>query len=172
MWSTDKRRMFQFGRDLCAFNALAPYTSYVDYVPEMRPLVEEYANRARPTSVLFLGQRYLNHILLPDTAADPSDYFRVYPKLGVRHQPFAMQLQVGEVVQGMTVLSLVFQGLDAGIRPRYLLDLYVRTRDNPDIPFQWEKMRAWQDVAHQGIIKAFEEAISDRCRDLFGRKEA
>lgn len=172
MWSADRSRMVQFGRDLCAFNALRPYTSYLSYVPEMRPLVEEYAERTRPSSVLFLGQRYLNQVLLPDIAADPADYFYVYPKLSDRHRPFAMQLQVGEVVRGTTILALVFQGLDAGTRPIYLLDLYVRTPESPDIAFEWEEMRAWQDAAHQAIVTAFEGAITDRCRDLIGREEA
>jgi uncharacterized protein (TIGR04255 family) len=171
IWRADRSRMFQFGRDLCAFNALKPYTSYANYVPEMQPLVEEYANRTRPTGVFFLGQRYLNLILLPDTAADPAEYFDVYPRLTRRHRPFAMHLQVGEVVQGTTVLSLIFQGLDAGTRPIYLLDLYVRTHENPDIPFQWPEMRAWQDNAHQAIIEAFEGAITDKCRNLLGLEE-
>lgn len=168
MWNSGKTRMFQFGRDLCAFNALKPYTSYDEYGPAMRPLVEEYVRRTRAPSVLFLGQRYLNHILLPDTAANPSEFFHVYPKLANRpHGPFAMQVQVGEVVQGTTILSLNFQGLDAGTRPRYLLDLYVRTKDSPEIAFEWEEMQAWQDAAHQSIIRGFEDAITDKCRELF-----
>ncbi|MCU1282455.1 MAG: hypothetical protein JWM53_6001 [bacterium] len=172
LWTADKKRMFQFGQDLCAFNALAPYTSYYDYLPAMRPLVEFYAARTRATSVLFLGQRYLNQILLPDVQADPADYFAMYPRIKTRHQPFAMQLGGGGVMHGNTVLSLVFQGLDAGVRPRYLLDIYVRTSDNPPIAFQWDEMQAWQDNAHQAVLRAFEEAITDTCRGLFGGRKA
>jgi uncharacterized protein (TIGR04255 family) len=164
-------RMVQFGRDLCAFNALRPYSSYADYLPAMKQLVEEYGTHARPTDVFFLGQRYLNQVLLPDLNAHPADFFRAYPRLTSLHRPFSLQLQVGEVVQGGTVLSLIFQGLDAGKKPLYLLDLYVRSINNPDIPFQWDEMRVWQDAAHQAIATAFESAITDRCRELFVEKE-
>lgn len=168
LWTSDKTRMFQFGTDLCAFNALAPYTSYYDYLPAMKPLVEMYAARTRAPTVQFLGQRYLNQILLPNVDADPADYFTMYPRITTKHHPFSMQLGVGEVLHGNAVLALHFQGLDAGTKPRYLLDIYVRTRDNPPIAFQWVEMQAWQDVAHQAVLKAFEGAITDPCRDLFG----
>ena len=34
-WNTLGTRLVQVSRDLCAFNALAPYTHYVDYLPAM-----------------------------------------------------------------------------------------------------------------------------------------
>lgn len=82
--------MVQFANDLCAFNALRPYTHYVDYLPAMKSLVDAYAGRTKPTGVEFLGQRYSNEVLLPDVEADPSDYFASYPRIpgqDTRHPP-------------------------------------------------------------------------------------
>lgn len=176
-WNQDKTRLFQIADDMCAFNVLRPYTHYVEYLPFMERLVRLFTEKARPKSIKLLGQRYLNRVLLPP-GASPADFFTVYPgsdqvrSLG--NPGFALQMQTEAMAggAGQVVLALAYQGIDASGQLAYMLDLYARSIDNPPVPFAWEVGKAWQDVAHDAVKRAFEFAITDRCRELLEREES
>jgi len=172
-WTADRARTALVGHDLCAFNAMAPYTHFLDYLPAMESLFRAYAKHANAPSVAFLGQRYINRISLP-TDADPSDYFTVYPKVPADwprtslHRPFSMQILTEELETGHVVVTLAMQQQNP---PIYFLDIYARTNNDPEIAFEWEPARDWQARAHEAVKRAFEFTITDRCRTILGRED-
>jgi len=171
LWNLANSRLLQFAPDMCAFNALPPYTHYVDYLPDIERLFTAYLGEAKPSALRFLGQRYINRIFLPSEAANPSDYFTFYPRRpAAHHPPFSLQLETERLSQGQVVLSLYYAGLDSQ-RPLYFLDLYARSSENPGIAFDWLVAKAWQDEAHEGITRAFEHAITDTSRQLLERED-
>ncbi len=176
MWNTDGSRLVQFGADMLAFNALSPYTHFSHYLPAIRSAFDAYSRLATPVSVRFLGHRYINRIVLPSLDARPEDFFSVYPALHAAagaelHPPFALQVQTEEIQRGQVVLSLTYQGPDADRRPQYLLDVYARTVDAPNIEFRWERVFAWHQVAHAAIARTFDFVLRPDGYTLLGRRE-
>ena len=171
-----RTKLVQFSAELFCFNALAPYTHYEEYMPEVERLFLEYVRVARPQGVLFLGQRYINKILLPPDASDPSEYFALYPRISVSpssNPPFLLQMEAGQFSNGgRVVATLSFQGSDAATkRPTYILDLYARSGERPTIEFLWPAVRAWHDTAHDALTKTFEKSIEQTARMLFGLED-
>jgi uncharacterized protein (TIGR04255 family) len=174
MWTPDGSRLVQFASDLFVFNALAPYSHYVDYLPAMEDLFSRYSARAQPDGTRFLGHRYINQIQLP-AEARPRDYFGVYPEIPAHmpappHPPFALNLQTEPLSPGQVMMTLSFKGIEAE-KPTYLLDIYARTPDDPQISFNWPEVRAWHDNAHEAVKRGFEFAITDQCRQFLGPEE-
>jgi len=152
---------------------MAPYSHFVDYVAPMERFFLAYARKVKASSVAFLGQRYINRIALP-VDADPCEYFTVYPRVPsdwphAQHRPFNLQILTEQTVdQGQVVLAITYQQPGP---PTYLLDIYARTTDDPPLPFEWDAIIEWQRQAHGAVNRAFEFAITDRCRMLLEREE-
>jgi uncharacterized protein (TIGR04255 family) len=172
-WDVPGKRLVQYSAEMCAFNALKPYTHYVDYRPDMEKLFRAYVEESRPPAVRFLGQRYINRVSLPSVDEHPSGYFTIYPE-EVPHDRrgviFSMQVQTELVAHGRVVMNLAFQTVEAG-QPVYVLDVYARTDEKPSIRLEWSDVAAWQDEAHGAVKRAFELALTDKCRTLLGREE-
>jgi uncharacterized protein (TIGR04255 family) len=173
LWTQDRRRTVLVGSDMCAFNAMAPYTHYVDYLPSIEALFQSYQRAARPTGVAFLGHRYINRIPLPPDA-DPAEYFTVYPRIPAdwphaAHRPFSLLIQALQIEHGQVIMTIGYQQPEP---PQYLLDLYARTTDEPPVLFEWEPIRDWHDQAHDAVKRAFEFALTQTCRNLLEREEA
>jgi uncharacterized protein (TIGR04255 family) len=171
-WNSSNSRMIQFGGDLCAFNALAPYTAFEDYISDIERLVNAYRAEAGTDRTSFLSQRYLNRIAIPNE--DPARYFHLFPhgeRPDRRPRPFSIQMEVATLpVGGNLMITLAYQG-PAGDGHQYLLDLYARVGENPPIQFGWAGVSAWQQAAHEAIEKAFEEPLTERCREMLGREK-
>ncbi len=171
LWTPGGDRMVQFAPNMCALNILPDYAHYVEYRPELEALVRLYLDHARPEAVTLVGQRYINKVVLPQ-GGTPDRYFAVYPAvpepIGRRNPPFSMQVEVGTLDHGgNVVLTLTAKGLEEG-RPVYVLDLYARSQA-PGPP-DWDYVRDWQDAAHEAVKAAFEMAITNDARSLFGRE--
>ncbi len=176
-WNEEKTCLVQYSKELCAFNALKPYTHFEEYLPAMKRFFEIYASETNARTTLFLGQRYINRILLPSMNEPAAEYFTCYPKLEgyvePYHRPFSMTIQIetlpGEK-QGRVVQTLSFQGLEEN-RPIYILDLYAQTQNMPPIPFAWETVRQWQRDAHVPIEHAFNFALTPKGQAYLGLTE-
>jgi uncharacterized protein (TIGR04255 family) len=172
-WNQERSRMVQFGADLCAFNALPKYTTFEDYVPDMERLVTTYQSQIGSERTSYLGHRYLNQIAIPNE--DPGRYFNLFPggaQPERRPRPFAIQMEVETLTSGGNLMmTLAYQGQVDGAH-RYLLDLYARVGQETAIPFRWEDMIAWQRTAHASIERAFEQPLTELCRQMLGREES
>lgn len=172
LWAPSRDRMVQFATNMCALNALPPYTHYLDYVGDLQRLVETYLAVAEPQVVTLLGHRYINKVNLPRGGA-PDRFFQVYPAvpqgIAVRHPPFSMQVEVEALPGGGNVVLTLTAIGNEGEHSVYVLDLYARS--NGPVPPSWESIRAWHDAAHLAVMSAFEMSITDEARSLFGREE-
>lgn len=172
LWTPGGDRMVQFEPGMCALNVLPPYSHYLEYLPEFERLVDLYLTAAKPSGVALLGHRYINKVRLPD-GGTPDGFFQIYPALPMRvrekHPPFSMQVEVETLaVGGSVVLTLTALGIEDS-RAVYVLDIYARSQTQR--PADWETIRAWHDAAHASVMAAFELAITNDARDLFGQEE-
>ncbi len=176
LWNAAKSRLLQFAEDMCAFNALAPYSHYEEYLPDIKQFFDAYALECKATDLRHLGQRYVNRIFLPSEEAAAEEYFTLYPSLprGVipiaRHPQVLLQVGTQQLSRGQVTISLRYAGKD-GLRPVYFLDLYAHWTDNLKSDFSWTSVKTWQDEAHEAVKCAFEAAITELCRKLLGREE-
>jgi uncharacterized protein (TIGR04255 family) len=176
LWNAAKSRLLQFAEDMCAFNALAPYSHYEEYLPDIKQFFDAYALECKATDLRHLGQRYVNRIFLPSEEAAAEDYLTLYPALPrgaipiARHPPVSLQVGTQQLSRGQVTISLHYAGKD-GLRPVYFLDLYAHWTDNLKSDFSWTSVKTWQDEAHEAVKRAFEAAITERCRKLLGREE-
>ncbi len=155
---------------MCAFNALRPYSHFVDYLPNIERLFKAYLNETQPEGVLFLGQRYINHITLPSPDTQPWDYFTVYPRLPNREIPgiFGIQIQTARLSHGQVVMNLTRMGQP---QSAYSLDIYARTEDRPRIVAAWDAIATWLDEAHVKVKQCFEFGLQSKAQEMLGREE-
>ena len=171
-WNSDESRLVQYSADLCVFNALPAYTHFVDYLPAIEVLHRAYVEACRPKGTKFLGQRYINKIVLPSLDASPEEYFSFYPpKLPqTRHPGFSLTIVTKDLIgdgSGSVTLRLLFQGEEQE-KPVYFLEIYARTVDHPPYPFTWDAALQWHKKAHEGIEEAFETALTSKCKSMLG----
>ncbi|MBF0547749.1 MAG: TIGR04255 family protein [Candidatus Riflebacteria bacterium] len=176
-WNSAGSRLIQFSKDLCAFNALKPYTHFEEYLPAMERFFQAFVKESNAQKTLFLGQRYINRIALPSRDEPASDYFRFFPKLDELskpdHCPFSLNIQVDALPgekQGCVMLTLVFHGFEES-RPVYILDLYAQTSNSPPIAFDWDSVSKWQKRAHIPIENAFNSALTKKGQEFLGLEE-
>lgn len=172
IWAKDGGELFQFSPAMCAFNLLSRYTHFDRHAADIEKLFAEYLAEAQPTAVNFLGQRYINRVVLPEGTEDPATYFEVYPKLpsAAVHRPFALQLLAEKFEDGEVSMNLAYQGEEKG-KALFFLDVYARST-RPVQPLA-PAIRMWHERAHPVVHRTFEAALTAKSRDLFGlSKEA
>lgn len=172
-WDTARQRAVQFGSNMCAYNVLPQaYGHFDDHLDTLRAVFSFFLEEARPSSVTWIGQRYINLIKVPAGADDVSVYFDIYPRfpapLNLGHRPFSLQAQVVDFEQGNVQIGLHLQEL-ARETANYVLDVYARS--NGPVASATNDLVDWQRIAHKRVSETFELCISNRSRDeLFGRK--
>jgi len=167
IWTKDGGELFQFSPAMCAYNLLSRYTHFDEHAADIESLCADYLAEAQPTATNFLGQRYINRVVLPEGTEDPAAYFEVYPKLpsAAVHRPFALQLLAEKFADGEVMLNLAYQGEENG-KALFFLDVYARST-KPLQPLAAE-IRMWHERAHPVVHRTFEAALTAKSRDLFG----
>lgn len=171
MWRDDRSELFQFSPLMCAYNVLSQrYRSFEDHAPDIEELYGAYIAEAQPAAVQFVGQRYINRVVLPAGTADPTTYFEVYPKLptAILHRPFALQVVADRFEGGEVALNLAYQGDDQG-KAVFFLDVYARSTG--PLPPVAHDLRMWHERAHPYVHRSFEAALTMNSRQLFDRVE-
>lgn len=151
---------------MAAMNVLSGYSGYEEQALRVEPFFGAYLEASQPTALAWVGQRYVNKIVLPAGAAEASTYFLLYPRLpaSTPHRPFSLQVVSDEFEGGVVVMSLTFQGQSAE-RPVYFLDIYARS--TKEVAPHTESIMRWQSAAHEAVRRSFAMALTDECRRLF-----
>ena len=129
LWKQDKSSLAQFSSQMAALNVLpAAYTKYEDQEPQLSSFFAAYLDASQPTELAWLGQRYINKVVLPIGALDAGDYFEFYPKFppAVHHRTFALQVVLDSFSGGEVVLNLMYMGIQEE-QPVYFLDISARS---------------------------------------------
>ena len=77
----DDSRILQIRRDGLAYSHMAPYTEWVTFRAEARPLWEKYRVAIPGAKLARCALRYINRVDIPATKIEPYDYFTLYPKI-------------------------------------------------------------------------------------------
>jgi uncharacterized protein (TIGR04255 family) len=174
--SDEKHRMIQVARDLLVVNQLAPYPHFDEWEPDVYRALHIYRDLAQPRNVVRLGLRYINRVLIPEKQIRMEDYFTIYPnlpqRLGDIHGSFLVRVEVPQSAQGHTVV--ITFGTAPPPSPQdaaqaFMLDLYdIFERDTPvDADVIKREVRS----AHDNIVVAYEDSITETLRALFEPEE-
>ena len=165
-------RMIQVAENLLVVNQLRPYPHFEEWEPVVHQALEVYKGLTQPRKAARLGLRYINRVAIPGARVQMEDYFTIYPNLptalGDTHGSFLVRVEVPQFEQGHTVL------ITFGTAPppdpnqeeqAFMLDLYDilqldKSLDEIDLKKEIQR-------AHNNIVVAFEDSITDRLRDLF-----
>ena len=163
--------MIQVAENLLVVNKLRPYSHFAEWESVVYRALAEYKELALSQRVARVGLRYINQIEIPGTRIAMEDYFTIYPQLpkslGNTHGPFLIRVEIPQAEQGHVVL--VTFGTDSFSEPKkekqvFMLDLYdIVTLDVP--PDEIELKKQIQQ-AHDNVVMAFEDSITDRLRTL------
>ena len=166
-------KMVQVAENLLVVNQLRPYRHFDEWERAVYKALKEYKSAASPQRVSRIGIRYINRIEIPGTRVSMEDYFTIYPQLpaslGNTHRSFLVRVEVPQADQGHTVL-ITFGTSEppqaTGDKLLFMLDLYDIAELNmrPDE----SELRAQIRQAHDNVVRAFEDSITNRLRDLLG----
>lgn len=168
-WNADQNRAVLVGPAVLALNIKPPYGHFEDHLPHLQELVAVFRDFVGPARILWLGHRYVNHVVLDlDEGQDPGDLLTLYPRLSkgraLSHPPVAVQVEAGRFEGGSVVTSLVL-GAKTAQKVIYSLDIYART--NEQIEFDATRVTLWHSVAHGAIMDAFLETVTPQARARF-----
>ncbi len=168
-------RMIQIAENLLVVNQLRPYQHFAEWELVVRNALELYKKIAAPQKIDQCGIRYINRIEIPGTQVAMEDYFMIYPKLpeslGNVHGPFLVRVEIPQTEQAHVVF------ITFGTTPRqamdnkqvFLLDLYdIFT---PDTSSDGIELKREIQRAHENVVKAFEDSITDLLRKLFDQED-
>ena len=131
---------------------------------------------ASPQNVNRVGIRYMNRFEIPGNVIMLEEYFNVYPMipqgLGESHHEFLTRAVVPMGDRGHSLeFSFSSRGKESLVPGKkvFALDLYARSF--VAVGLDMVEVRHNVVIAHKNIVKAFEGTITDRLRDLMGRKE-
>lgn len=170
--SDEKHRMIQLAQNLLVINQLHPYPHFEEWEPEIYRALRIYRELADPKKVTRLGIRYINRVVIPEERVRMEDYFTIYPNLpetlGDTHGTFVVRVEVpqGEQEHTMLITFGTAPFPHSGQRGQaFVLDLYDILKMNGDV--KETAMKKEVHRAHDNIVVAFEDSITDRLRELF-----
>jgi len=166
--SEDGRRLISLGTDLLSVNVRRPYPGWEDFRPRIEAALKAYSEVATPKAVARVGVRYINKIVLAETALDLGAYFRCGPPTA-EGLPNAMGGFVSRVEyiydDGAKLLLMHASVAPPAGRSAFLLDLDVIRESREPIGTE-EVMRTVDDL-HEREGQAFEATITDNLRQVF-----
>jgi uncharacterized protein (TIGR04255 family) len=174
--SENSNLMIQVAENLLVVNQLPPYRHFEDWEQVVYKALDVYEEVALPQRVARIGLRYINRIEISGTKISMEDYFTIYPQLpqslGNTHGPFLVRVEVPQAEQGHTVL--ITFGTPVPPQPMegkqaFMLDLYDMA--SLDIPLDEIELKKEIQRAHNNVVMAFEDSITDQLRDLLEMEE-
>jgi len=168
--------IIQIAKGLYVFNQLAPYRPFSEWKEDAIEGLIAYMRLISPKCVERIGVRYLNRFEIPGNPVKMEDYFNVYPMLpgglGDGHFEFTNNVTIPMGDDGHS-LEFTFRSLGGDnlspVKQIFLLDLHARSPNS--LEAQKAEIEKHIVLAHNNVVKAFEGTITERLRDLMGRKE-
>jgi uncharacterized protein (TIGR04255 family) len=174
--SDERHRMIQLAENLLVVNQLSPYPRFEEWEADVFRALRVYRELAQPETVVRMGLRYINRVVIPGERIRMADYFTIYPhlppSLGDTHGSFMVRVEVPQSAQGHTVV------ITFGTAPppsagdaaqAFMLDLYDILHIGTAVDEEVVKRELRQ--AHANIGLAFEDSITDALRKLFEPEE-
>jgi uncharacterized protein (TIGR04255 family) len=175
----DGTALVQVGKHLLAVNHLRPYPSWNLFKPLVDEALSGYMDIAKPTGIHRVGLRYVNKIHIPATPFKLADYLtyvpnipNLEPELPDSCVGFSMEVRIpfpdGEECRDTLKIAASgpFESEDGGSDIILDLDYYLASPGGID----HTGLDTWIEDAHRRLDHCFESCITERTRELFGKK--
>jgi len=173
-----KDRCLQIEQNLLVYNMLrkkeSGWPGFSVLLSEALPFCRLFISKFHPIKLRTV-LHYRDHVLIPFTnnEIEPSDYFKIYPEVPNDFgsmRDYSLSLVLPDICNnGVALLSTKTARVPiekSQLKFVFIIDWDVRS----EISFESDDLgacEAWLKHAHEGINKAFNECLTDRCRSLF-----
>jgi uncharacterized protein (TIGR04255 family) len=179
-YSKENDRCLQTGRTVFVYNMLKKekekWPGFPVLLQEVLPLYQQYINKFHPNRIKMITLHYRDHIVIPfeNGRIEPKDYFEIYPnmpqdKIGDMVH-YSLSLVLSDICKdGITQFSAK-TGTFSEEKPQTRLPFTIDWNVHSAISFACDDKtshEAWLNAAHDGVNKAFEACLTEKCRGLF-----
>lgn len=167
-----ERQIVQFRTGGYSFNRLTPYSSFDDYIFEIRRTWGIYLDIARPVQVRGVQLRYINRIHLPliDGSVDLDEYFKNGPKLpddmGLTFAGFLQQNQAIEPNTGFLVNTVLTAQDVKESKLSVIFDNSVKSPKTLDVS-DWASIELSLQSLRNLKNRVFINTLTEKCLHLF-----
>jgi uncharacterized protein (TIGR04255 family) len=172
-WSEDGHQLVQIRTQGFSFNRLAPYSSFDDYLPEIKRVWLRYIELVPVTRIKTIRLRYINRMMLPMTQrkVDLDQFLKIGPRAPDEDNftlaGFASQLSAVEnkTKEGLNLVLVA----EAPIKDHLpvILDISVASPFQPITPGDWPAIETILISLRQLKNRVFENTVTQKCIELF-----
>ncbi|MGH9687692.1 MAG: TIGR04255 family protein [Candidatus Acidiferrales bacterium] len=168
----DEKQIVQARVTGYSFNRLAPYSSFDEYLPEIRRTWEIYRGIANPIQIGAVQLRYINRIYLPLTngRVELNDYFRNGPQLpwerGLTFKGFLNQSTFEEDQTGHIATTVLTAQQPVDNKVPVIFDNAARAASTIE-PTDWQTLKATLQSLRSLKNRVFINTLSNPCLSLF-----
>jgi uncharacterized protein (TIGR04255 family) len=168
--SNDGKEFVRVTPNYISLHRLAPYPTWEAFFPSIEHVFLTFKNTVNPLSLQGMALRYIDKINIPSKSFDLKEYFQIYP------------YSTEEISKIINKYSLSVNILYYDERDKLTIKLY-NARKSPEnqtsIMIDWnyvlvnpskvslDNSTDWMNTAHEKIVLVFEQAITEKCRNLF-----
>jgi len=168
--NADGTRLLTIGPSVMSVNSLKPYEGWQSFRPRIESALEAYMELTGATRIVRVGVRYINRLHVTEEPVDLGRYLTVAPPplpgIGCALVGHSSQTEyIVDAAHRLLMIHAVVRSPD-GELDGILLDLDAVWHAADGIPAQDAMTRV--DELHQSECAAFEAAITDTTRALFG----
>jgi uncharacterized protein (TIGR04255 family) len=171
--SEDGRQLVQLRAEGFSFNRLAPYSSFDDYLPEIKRVWQMYIKLIPVTRIRAIRLRYINRLWLPMTQQriDLDQFLKIGPRTPDEDRltlaSFATQFSAIENnTREMLNLVLVTEAPTKDHLP-VILDITVASPLQVTTPGDWALIETMLVSLRQLKNRVFENTVTQKCIELF-----
>lgn len=170
---TDDSRVLQIRHEGFAYSHMAPYTDWVTFRAEARPLWKRYRKVCPEAKLTRCALRYINRIDVPETKIEPYDYFGLYPKVPEalpQQDVIGMTLNLQMPQQDLQCVANIGQALGEPVKAGHIsiildIDIFRLKIEDWDDETAWAFLEKLRDRKNE----IFEACITNRTRELIDR---
>lgn len=169
---SDGKQLVQLRDSGFSFNRLAPYTSFDEYLPQIRRSWDLYREVADPIQIKSVRLRYINRILLPvtDNVAQLEDYFRLGPRPAdeddLKFVSFLTQYVAVDSATGHHVTTLLTTQRSEEDGIPVIFDNGASASLSAD-PEDWNRLGETLGALRALKNRVFRNTLRDKCLSLF-----
>jgi uncharacterized protein (TIGR04255 family) len=166
----DKKILVRIGPHILAINCLKPYPAWEGFKPQIEHAFKALTSILEVKELENISLRTINHIVIPQSPVNLSDYFEFRPFLGeyLPHQPTNFVLACsfdfnGERDTCKIQLANIVPNAESSVA--FILDFsyFLAKPGSLSVVDAIE----WVDAAHLKLNEMFEGCITDRLRAIF-----
>jgi uncharacterized protein (TIGR04255 family) len=172
--SKEGNKLIRVGQNVISVHEINQYSGWDQFFPQIDRAVAAYRDIVNPTGIDRIGLRYINRITFPENPVDLEHYLDLFVHIGSgMPQTYGLYSMTVDFAfdDGTDLLRVQLAsepGGDIGVNvSRFDLDYFLAKAAK--IGFQ--DIKKWLDIAHSRVEEAFEAAIKDNLRGVFGLEE-